>query len=282
MAEEMKVNKETENGSARFFAVQGDIKVEIFYEEADPQGSLLKSIDQVDKLPAGYFTNLAAQNGLPCDPFDRMLLRPVIMGMIQIAWQRAFKGQPTEKLLNNQANRVEAYKRDLEHLKLTAQNPEQRQATARTPRAPKGDGTARVVSGQLRRLTEATAEKWSAYTGQKGVIVAAMMAAGAFGPSGPGVSASVLATACRGKFQTRQTEERIVGFYFAEWARQGVVEEPPKDLAAVTAVPEGWDSNVQTKESIAKIREEAAKPPATPAAGPKPAKSKAKKKGKKK
>ncbi len=273
MPEDMKVVKETENESVRFFAVQGEIKIEVFYEKANPNAGLMKSIDQVDKLPIGYFTNLMSYNSLPCDPLDRTLMRPVIMGMIQLAWHKAFKGAPTPKLIDNQQNRVNTYLRDLEHLKLTQQNPGQRAATARAPRAPKTpkDPNAASLGGHLRRLKAEAMTKWVEFTGQKGVIIAAMMAAGAFGPDGPGISSEVLATACRGKFNTRQTEERIVGFYFAEWARQEIVEEPPKELPAVKEVPPGWEGNVLTKEAIAKIKADSAaqvEPAASPEAKP--------------
>jgi hypothetical protein len=234
--------------------VQGAIEIEIFPED------LIRSIDQIDKLPSGRWTEFAVQNNLPCEPLDRKLLKPPLMGIIQLAWHRQFKGVVSERLVANQERRLETYRQDLEHLKLLAASPAQRVARALKPKPEGKTSTAPKTFGYLYRLTTAAAEKWSQYTSQKGLIVAVMVAAGAAGDTGKGITKDAVIAALRGKLNTKQPEERVVGFYMSEWKKEGIVEQVEESVGKADSVPEGWEAGVQTEASIAQQKAEAAKP----------------------
>jgi hypothetical protein len=257
------------------FFVQGAIEIEVFPED------LIRSIDQIDKLPSGRWTEFAVQNNLPCEPLDRKLLKPPLMGIIQLAWHMQFKGVVSERLVANQERRLETYRQDLEHLKLLAASPAQRVARSLNPKPPKADGSPKTF-GYLYRLTTAAAEKWSQYTSQKGLIVAVMVAAGAAGDSGKGITKDAITAALRGKLNTKQPEERVVGFYLSEWKKEGTIEQVDESAGKADSIPEGWEAGVQTKDTIAQQKAEVSKPTPEPEPTPAPAPKKAAKKSSKK
>lgn len=281
---EIKVIKRKSPEGDLYYFIQGDIELQIFAPSDDLHtNSLLKSIDAIDKLPAGRWGELAIQNQLPCDPLDRKLLRPVFMGIIQLAWYRAFEGEPKPDLIDNQASRVEAYKRDLEHVRLIGSQPVDRAGKARQPRDP-NQPSKPAQGARAVRLTEGAAESWSSFVGQKGVIVAAMCAAHACGPEGLGITKDQLAIACRGKLNTRQPEERVISFYFADWLKNKVIEITPEGTRIADLPESGWEAHIQTKDTVAQQRRDAqpVKTEAEPVkaeaeAEPKPAKKPAKK-----
>jgi len=78
---------------------------------------LAKALQQVDKLTVYQHRELAKLNGIMVEPFDRRLLRPVILGLIQSAWYKAVKGNVPEKVAAKQADRITDYLKQLEDLK---------------------------------------------------------------------------------------------------------------------------------------------------------------------
>jgi hypothetical protein len=221
--------------SKHFLFTQGTIELEIFADD------VLRSIDQIDKLPIGKWTEFAIQNELPCDPMDRKLLKPPLMGIIQIAWHRQFKGGPSDKLLANQERRVAAYIEDLEHVKLVAASPTQRSARAQTkgtnPTTPKGPAI-----GPRFRLKDDSMVTWSQYKSQKGLIVAVMIAANATEAGGKVITKEQIVTFLRGKLNTKQPEERVVGFYISEWQRDGIVEKVVDETTPSGEIPAGFEA----------------------------------------
>ena len=85
---------------------------------------------------------------------------------------------------------------------------------AKTDQAPR--------AGIAVRLLNDTKATWSAFKGQKGVIIAAMLAIKAVGKTGTSVTSSALAKAV--KLETKQPAERVIGFYFSTWKSKGIVE----------------------------------------------------------
>lgn len=200
--------------------LQGEVSIPVDHE------SILKTIDNLEKCNAGVWVALARQNEIPCDPFDRKLLKPVLMGILQSAWYKQFgeNGVP-EKVTMNQETRVKQYIVDLEKLK---SNPKQTASSdgKREPRISRG-----VKSY---RLTETTRTAWEKYKGQKKLIIEAMLAMSA-GPGGSGVSAATIADAVKDKLETKQPAERVVAFYMNAFTHEGVVEEPGKQVELPTA-----------------------------------------------
>lgn len=259
------VERTADDKTKHHFFVQGAIEIEVFPED------LIRSIDQIDKLPSGRWTEFAIQNNLPCDPLDRKLLKPPLMGIIQLTWHQTFKGVVSERLVANQDRRIETYKQDLEHIKLLAASPAQRVARSLKPKAEGASATVPKTFGYLYRLKADAAEKWSQFISQKGLIVAVMVAAGAV-EGQKAITKDAVVAALRGKLNTKQPEERVVGFYFSEWQRDGIIERTDS-ADKVEAVPEGWEAGVQTKETIAQQKAEVSKPEPVPAPEPsKPAK----------
>lgn len=212
----------------RHLFTQGNLELEVFPDD------VLRSIDQIDKLPVGKWTEFAVQNDLPCDPLDRKLLKPPLMGVIMLAWHRHFKGGVSDKLIANQDRRIATYKEDLEHVKLVAASPAERTARARSPKET-GTAATRTPSIGLRyRLREESSATWGQYKTQKGLIVAVMIHAGATAVGGKVITKDQITAALRGKLNTRQPEERVVGYYLSEWTKDSIVERVDDP-----AVPQG-------------------------------------------
>lgn len=211
---------------------QGAVEIEVFPDD------VIKSIDQIDKLPVGKWSEFAIQNNLPCEPLDRKLLKGPLMGIIQLAWHQHFKGSVSEKLIANQERRIATYKEDLEHVKLVAASPQQRAARAKNPNTNTGVANAAAI-GALFRLKDETTVTWSQYKSQKGLIVAVMISANATEAGGKAITKDQIVAALRGKLNTRQPEERVVGYYMSEWKKEGIVEQVGEAVPK-GEVPEGF------------------------------------------
>lgn len=248
------------NKTKQFLFIQGTLEMEVF---DDQNGGVLKSIDAIDKLPPGRWTEFAIQNDLPCDPLDRKLLKPPLQGIIQIAWTRHFVGVVSERLLANQERRVATYIHDLEHIKIMKDTPTDKMVRGRTTNAEGKPKTPAI--GYLYRLRNETAETWSKFTSQKGYLVAVMLASGACGEKGVGISKDLITGAVRGKLNTKQPEERVVGFYLSEWSKDGIVERVDEGAGKSAGPAEGWEANVMTPEKVKEIEKEVAGQKAKPA-----------------
>lgn len=226
MAEPGKVVK-LEDG---WFFVQGEVRIPADHE------SILKTVDALDKQNAGVWVALANANNIPADPFDRRILKPVLMGLIQEAWYRSIEGQVPEKCVVNQEARVKKYGEDLENLKKNPQaasaSPGRRSSSSSEPKAPR--------SVKAYRLTEAKKDEWSKYKGQKKLIVDAMLAMG-----DTAASVNMIADAIKDKLETKQPPERVVAFYMNVFSHDGIVESPgeqsvlPETPAAKEPPPPG-------------------------------------------
>lgn len=102
---------------------------------------LAKALQQVDKLSVAQHRELAKLNGIVTEPFDRRLLRPVVLGLVQSAWYHAIKKSVPEKVAASQAKRVAEYVKQLEDLKNVAPedlvSTRSRKASTKSSSAPK-------------------------------------------------------------------------------------------------------------------------------------------------
>lgn len=206
MGEEAKLVKD-DNGLQYF--EQGGVRVPL-----DPD-SVIKTVDQVDKLNAGAWVALARANNIQTDPFDKKLLKPVIMGIVQNFWYQAIKGQVPEKCVLNHEVRVKKYHQELEQLK---SNPDAA-VTRRTERAPSAPRSVKAY-----RLTTEKQAEWEKYKGQKDLIIQAMIKMGAMPEGGNAVTVAMVADSIKHQLETKQTPERVVAFYMSDWQHRGVVE----------------------------------------------------------
>jgi len=76
----------------------------------------------------------------------------------------------------------------------------------------------------LYRLVNESKATWSAFKSQKGILIEALVAAGAVGKKATGITSSDLAAKIGKKLTTNQPVERVVGFYFSQWKKDGVIE----------------------------------------------------------
>ncbi len=95
-----------------------DIKViKIGEFEIEVGKNVLETLTTFDKLKAEDWKKLATAAKLVCEPFEKRLLKPVLMGVIQNAWYQTVEGKIPEKCKANQATRVTHYATLLEQLK---------------------------------------------------------------------------------------------------------------------------------------------------------------------
>lgn len=88
----------------------------------------------------------------------------------------------------------------------------------------KGEKTAKGRTA-LYRLLNDTKSTWSAFKGQKAVVIEALVKAEAVGAKAKGITSQELYAKLEGKLKTNSTVERIAGFYLSTWQGLGVVEK---------------------------------------------------------
>lgn len=210
------------NEGGKYFFVQGKVRFEV---DADPKVGIQNSIFKIDSLPANEQVELANLNGLPVEPFNKKLLRPVLMGIVQNAWYQGVMGKIPDKVNIIHKKRVDDYSAQLEAFKNRPQaNPD---VVARVSRR-RSSGEAKPQSAPRQakayRLTEAKRDVWSKFDkGQKAAIVKIMKSLGAEG-TGPGATVDSIAAASQGAMDTSTDPKRIVHFYINQFQHSGIVE----------------------------------------------------------
>lgn len=179
---------------------------------------ILASLDALDKLSSDQFKALATANGVPSDPYDKRLLKPILMGIVQNAWYLAYKGQVPEKCVANQDRRVARYKEQLEELK--NHNGEDAVVSRKAPSA--APARERVVN--LYRLTTATKETWEKFKGQKRLIVRAFLELKAVQPEGTGVSVKTISETVKETEETVAPSLKNCAFHVNAFVHEGIVE----------------------------------------------------------
>lgn len=96
----------------------------------------------------------------------------------------------------------------------------------KTKKAVEGESAERTRKvGAAYRLLNDAKVTWSAFTkGQKAIIIEALVAVKAVGKTGTGITSADLAAKLEGKITANQPLERVVGFYFSQWKKAGIVE----------------------------------------------------------
>jgi hypothetical protein len=210
----------------KYFFVQGSVRFEC---DSDPKQGIVRTLDQLDKLQANQLVELATLNQFPVDPFNKKLLRPVLMGVVQSAWYAGVLGKCPDKVAANQVSRVEAYVKQLEDFKNKPQAVvdvvDRVSRTRRSSGTTSTGGAARQAKAY--RLSLASKDKWDKFAegkGQKGAIVRIMKQLGAVGPDGPGATVDSIASASQGAMETGTDPKRIVHFYINQFQHGDIVE----------------------------------------------------------
>ena len=147
--------------------VQGDLKFTI-----NPS-SIKETLELVDKLDSPKKALLARLNDIPTEPFDRRLLRPVLLGLVQNEWYQfcsADKKVPQE-CVASQATRLSRYKDQLEELKKA---PSEFDLVGKRAKKAASEPVERV--SMRYSLVAAKKDEYLAYTGQRYLIVLALQA----------------------------------------------------------------------------------------------------------
>jgi hypothetical protein len=197
----------------RYNYIQGDVVVEV------DEKSILRTIDALDRCNAATWIAFAVNNDLPADPFNKKLLKPPLMGILQNAWYVKFNpdGIP-EKCIVNQKARCRQYMLDLEKVRSGVGA----EAEALRDR-PKGSHKAMsyVLSEDARKI-------WQSFGGQKKLMVDAFVKMKAISPSTNGATAKVLTDSIKHLLETKQPPERVVAFYINDWKTKKLIIEVGK------------------------------------------------------
>lgn len=227
----------------------GEVSFEI--DRTDPH----KTLQAINNLKTGDLQKMASAVGLPIEPFDKTLVRPVLLGVLQNAWYKEIKGAIPASCVSGQANRVSRYKQQVEELKnaasedLVAAAKKTKKASTSAPKA-----VFRVV------LDSAQEKVYAAKSDQQGLIVNAFVKAKAVSSNKEHKGLSVAEVAelvqdcscCRAK----KPSQTNTAFHINNWKNDGLLKvtnqaDLPEPKSKKALAPEG------TKQ------EEAAKPKET-------------------
>lgn len=90
----------------------GAIKVDLLAE------GVLKTLEAFDKQPTAAWITVGTTIGVPIEPWDKRLAKPVLFGAVQAEWYKAFENGSVPALcISNQVSRVKRYKQQLDELK---------------------------------------------------------------------------------------------------------------------------------------------------------------------
>lgn len=230
--EQARVEKNAETGQLVF--KQGDVQFNI-------PNTVAKMVADFDALNSGVWIKLAEANELPTEPFDKKLLKTVLLGIVQNTFYHDIEHRQDtdpvkyEELLKTQVGRVEKYKKLIQEAK---DNPDKKKsgsvAGARTSKGP--------AAQKQYRLLESAREVWSKYKGQKAIITEYMVKMGAVSPKGPYLSCAVIGEGIKAVLTTKQPPERVAAFYMNEWGHNKVVEDSGNPVVEGAAPPAGAEA----------------------------------------
>lgn len=212
----------------------------------DPKG-ILESIAALDKMDAGVMQKMAAGLGLPTDPFEKRLVKPVLQGAVQNEWYKAYgegKVVPA-KVVTGQDGRIARYKQQLVEL---ASSDGTDLVTSRKARS----AESKPRDAKLYRLVEKTKDVWSKFKGQKYLIIKAMTELGAM-PGGKGATVKAISETVKETPETIAPSLKNCAFHVNAFGHESIVE----------AVDAGGLPLKEDKADAPKAKAEPAKP-ATP------------------
>ena len=199
MSETIKIDKD----QGIFYFQQGNVR---FPVDSDRETGMVKSCQVLDKLNRGTWLALGQLNGFTIKPFNEVMLKPLLIGVVQLAWFRRFRSDDPllEKLESNQAARVAKYAEDLAKVK---EQPEKKaKAPGSTPSKPRQAQVYAIVAGA----------DVASHKGQLRLIIDAMLEL-----KRPVAVVDVVAK-ISGQLKTRQPAKRVVGYYFSQGQKDGL------------------------------------------------------------
>jgi hypothetical protein len=208
----------TETSTGLLYYEQGEVRFPV-------DTTQVGTFNTFDKLNSGIWAQLAKENEIPADPFDRKLLKTLLMGVVQLVWFRDVEKRDENQMIEvtkTQQSRLETYLKRLKDLK---ENPdrvpgEKRASTASKPRASK----------QYKLNPEAKAT-WEKFGGQKKIIIDAML------KFEGGATCNTIADAIKSQLTTKQPAERVVAFYMNDFGHKKIVLVVGEQAEIETAPP---------------------------------------------
>lgn len=92
---------------------QGDIMFPVDAKDINKVVDGNRAGTPIDRLLDSQLLALAQMNGLSIAPFNRVFLRPILIGFLQLVWLRDVENHESEHLFENHRNRVTWYEREL-------------------------------------------------------------------------------------------------------------------------------------------------------------------------
>lgn len=193
--------------------------------EIDPK-SLQASLESMLKQPAAAWPKMATAAGIPCEPFDQKLVRPVLLGFFQSAWYEAFTGSVPEKCQVNQVARIARYNQQLKEL---VENDGKDLVVSRT----KKDGTPKTPKvAVLWKLVEG--KYADVKTGQRYIVVKTLLNLAASKPESFGFSALEVFKNQAKLEGIKEAGQTNVNFHLQKFKGEGIVVQVNADGTART------------------------------------------------
>ena len=194
-----------EDGGIHYFK-QGNLKFPL------DATSDVKAVQVLDKLNRGTWMALANLNHFPVNPFNEVLIKPLLIGVIQINWRKRFDNnlEKLQVLEENQARRVEKYKAEIQKAKEVGPAKEKKGRE----RAPSLVG--KVRKSQLYAIAKG-AKLGQPVGKQLFIILQAMV------DLGKPASSQDIAEKIRGVLVTNQDPVRVVGYYMNQEQKSGLI-----------------------------------------------------------
>jgi hypothetical protein len=250
-----------EEGGIHYFK-QGNVRFPV------DQKSVVVSVQTLDKLNRTTWMNLAQVNHFPINPFNETLLKPLLIGVIQLEWYKKFSpqaknsaGVPLVELCNaNQAKRLEKYR---EELAMVGKEKE----TVKKARKEKAAKEGKVAAPRkAQHYAIAVDAKLDGYKGQLLLILQAMV------DLNKPATAVEIAERIKDQLVTKQPPERVVGYYMNVEQKSGLVvavseDQVEKETERLKAMNKAFSAGLKAQRqeakeknsAVAKVREKAKK-----------------------
>lgn len=207
----------------QYYFEQGPVKFQVDRDLCKTLGAGSHIGDgMMDKINDTVFRRWAELNGLPVDPFNRDLLRPVMMGILQNAFYQDVEGSVPESCITNQQKRVREVLLKFEDYKKTAADRAERLRENQNAHRFQSKGP--IYYRPTPALQSNLSGKTSPYKGQQ-ALVAGWFQSHRKGKEWPAVDVEkITADLVADGFTCNQDPIRAIYYYLNEWKKKGLLE----------------------------------------------------------
>ncbi len=190
---------------------QGDLKFTVDATDLNKVVDGNREGTPIDQLMDSQVVMMAQANGLLVKPYSRELLRPVLIGILQLAWYRCFEpaGHDWDHLNENHFNRIKWYLHSLKSYRETPEgNGEEKPRRSRDTF--KWVKSYQIVAGK-RAAASLSGRELQVFNVIAGLKTAATLAQ--------------IVEAAKGKVDTKQDLQKIVSRFIGKLVAAGAVQE---------------------------------------------------------